>query len=129
MKRSFLICLVFAFSIFLSGCKKNNNDAVADGSFTNYSSSSATANPGGPFSFTKITINPNPVKIGVASKLTATVTGTNLTFVWTTSHGDLFGKGAAIYYSDSCIGEYSVTCTVSDGTHSKTITVPISVSN
>ncbi|MGZ3866972.1 MAG: hypothetical protein ACXVC6_12905 [Bacteroidia bacterium] len=127
MKRSVFVCVTFLF--FLLSCKKNS-DTIQEGTFTNYSSSSAvSSNPGGPFSFTKITINPDPVKIGVASKLIASVTGTNLTFVWTTSHGDLFGKGAVIYYSDSCIGEYSVSCTVSDGTHSKTITVPISVSN
>ena len=128
MKKSALISFIFLF--VLVGCKKSDNRTIAYGSTYNYSNNTASpANPGGPFSFTKITISPNPVKIGVASKLIATVTGTNLTFVWTTSHGDLFGKGSTIWYSDSCIGEYSVTCVASDGTQSKAITIPITVSN
>jgi hypothetical protein len=129
LKKSVFILFVFFLVIFISGCKKSD-DVVANASSLNYSSQSGNgANPGGPFSFTKITINPNPVKIGIASKLTATATGTNLTYTWTTSHGDLFGSGSVIYYSDSCIGDYSVTCVVSDGKQSITITVPISVSN
>ena len=90
---------------------------------------STPVNPGGAFSFTKITIAPNPVKIGVASKLIASASGDNLTYKWSTSHGDLFGNGSAIYYSDSCIGTYTITCTVSDGVHTATITVPITISN
>lgn len=128
MKRSILIfaaCSVF----LLTTCKKADDETIPLGNSYNYSNAQGSSNPGGPFSFTGITINPTPVKIGAASKLIAKVTGTNLTFTWTTTHGDLFGKGATIYYSDSCIGEYSVSCTVSDGKQSKTITVPITVSN
>ena len=117
-------CLVF-FS-----CKKTPVDAVPLGTSKNFSSGNNTfQNPGGTFSFTKITVTPNPIKIGTASKVIAVASGTNLTYKWTTSHGDLFGNGAAIYYSDSCIGTYTITCVVSDGTHSATITIPISVSN
>ncbi len=124
------IFLLFAFYVILSGCTKTNNDVVSYGLSKNYSGvNNVSANTGGAFSFTKITISPNPIKIGTASKLIATATGNNLTYKWSTSHGDLFGTGAAIYYSDSCIGNYTITCTVSDGTHSVTITIPISVSN
>ena len=125
-----LVFAVIVFCIIVSGCKKINNSDVGYGASKNYSSVNNTVvNVGGAFSFTKITIVPNPVKIGIASKLIATATGNNLSFKWSTSHGDLFGTGATIYYSDSCIGEYTVTCTVSDGEHSATITIPISVSN
>ena len=112
------------------GCTKTNKNVVANGTSKNYSDiNSAPANPGGAFSFTKITVNPNPIKIGAASKVIATASGNNLTYKWSTSHGDLFGTGSAIYYSDSCIGAYTITCVVSDGTHTATITIPISVSN
>ncbi len=125
--------LIFALLIFcalVSGCTKTNTSDVGYGLSKNYSGvNNASANGGGAFSFTKITVAPNPIKIGAASKLIATATGNNLVYKWSTSHGDLFGTGAAIYYSDSCIGEYSITCVVSDGTHSATITIPISVSN
>ena len=130
MKKSVFIFFAFIVCLTFCGCKKTTNDAITYGTSKNYSDlASVPTNPGGPFSFTKITLTPNPVKIGVASKLFATATGNNLTYKWTTSHGDLFGNGAAIYYSDSCIGEYTITCVVSDGTHSATITIPISVSN
>jgi hypothetical protein len=119
----------FIFCLILFGCKKSN-DVIPYGSSTNYSAlSSAPPNPGGTFSFTKITISPNPLIAGTAAKLVATATGNNLTYKWSTSHGELFGSGSAIYYSDSCIGTYTITCVVSDGTHTATITVPITISS
>ena len=117
--------------MLFSSCKKTDNSNIAYGMAKNYSTitSNTPQNSGGAFSFTSITISPNPVKIGIASKVTAIATGNNLKYTWTTTHGDLFGTGATIYYSDSCIGEYSITCVVTDGTHSTTLTVPISISN
>jgi hypothetical protein len=130
MKRRVSISVVFIICIFFFSCKKAPNEVVTYGTSKNYSDvASAPTNTGGAFSFTKITITPNPIKIGTASKLIATASGTNLTYKWSTSHGDLFGNGAAIYYSDSCIGTYTITCVVSDGVHTTTITVPITVSN
>jgi len=130
MKKSAFTLFILVVYIAFCGCKKTNNDVTVYGTSKNYSNTtSSPTNSGGAFSFTKITLTPNPVKIGVASKLYATATGNNLTYKWTTSHGDLFGTGAAIYYSDSCIGTYTITCVVSDGVHSATITIPITVSN
>jgi PKD domain-containing protein len=111
----------------LCGCRKSN-DVIPYGTSTNYSNISGTPpNAGGAFSFTKITVTPNVIVQGKASKVIAVATGNNLTYTWSTSHGELFGTGSAIYYSDSCIGTYTITCTVSDGTHTATITVPISI--
>ncbi len=130
MRKAPFICFIFITVISFSGCKKTGDDSIAHGSSVNYSTvSGSQTNPGGVFSFSKITVSPNPVKIGAASQLTAVASGNNLTYVWTTSHGDLFGKGYKIWYSDSCIGEYSVTCVVSDGKQSATITIPITISN
>jgi hypothetical protein len=124
------VFVLFVFVLVLNACTKTKNNAVEYGVSKNYSNvNNASVNSGGAFSFTKITITPNPIKIGTASKLIATASGNNLTYKWSTSHGDLFGTGAAIYYSDSCIGDYTITCTVSDGVHYATITIPISVSN
>ena len=124
-----LVYVLFVFYLVLTGCKKSN-DVIPYGTSINYSNISGTPpNTGGAFSFTKITINPNPVKPGVASKVFVTATGNNLTYKWSTSHGELFGSGSAIYYSDSCLGTYTITCVISDGTHTATITVPITVSN
>ena len=130
MRKLLSIPVVFVFFIGFYSCKKSANEPVPYGTSKNYSDlGTAPANAGGSFSFTKITISPNPIKIGTAAKLIATASGTNLSYKWSTSHGDLFGNGAAIYYSDSCIGTYTVTCIVSDGIHTVTITVPITVSN
>ena len=130
MKKVRVILLLIIINLLFFGCKKSSSDSILFGTSKSYSNvTSAPPNSTGTFSFSKITITPNPVKIGVASKLYATASGNNLTYKWTTSHGDLFSTGSSIYYSDSCIGEYTVTCVVSDGTHSATITIPISVSN
>ncbi|HTA61310.1 MAG TPA: hypothetical protein VK835_02595 [Bacteroidia bacterium] len=130
MKKSVFMLSIFITCLAFCGCKKTDVTTTAYGTSKNYSSvASALTNTGGAFSFTKITLSPNPVKIGVASKLFATASGNNLTYKWSTSHGDLFGTGAAIYYSDSCIGTYTITCVVSDGVHSATITIPITVSS
>ncbi|MEO8762179.1 MAG: hypothetical protein ABI388_11665 [Bacteroidia bacterium] len=124
------IFIFFIFYFLLGGCTKTENTSATYGTSKNYSDvSSAPVNTSGAFSFTKITLKPNPVKIGVASKLIATASGNNLTYKWSTSHGDLFGTGSAIYYSDSCIGAYTITCTVSDGTQSKTLTISITVAS
>ncbi|MHB8261171.1 MAG: PKD domain-containing protein [Bacteroidia bacterium] len=121
--------LLFASCLMFGACKKSN-EAIPYGSSINYSNLSSTpTNAGGAFSFTKITISPNPLVKGTASKVIATATGNNLTYTWTTSHGELFGSGSAIYYSDSCVGTYTITCVVSDGTHSATITVSITITN
>ena len=122
------IYIIFVFYLMLGGCKKSN-DVIPTGTSVNYSDLSSTpSNTGGVFSFTKITTTPGTIKQGAASKVIATATGSNLTYTWSTSHGELFGSGSAIYYSDSCIGTYTITCVVSDGTHTATITVPITVS-
>jgi len=129
MKKSVLIFIFFSVFLLVGRCKKNT-DTIPYGTSLNYSeTTNPNTNTGGAFSFTKIIISPNPVRIGTASKLTAVATGNNLTYKWSTSHGDLFGTGYSIYYSDSCIGTYTVTCTVSDGTHTATITVPITITN
>lgn len=123
------VFILFAFCLMLSGCKKSN-DVIPYGTSTNYSDlSNTSSNTSGVFSFTKITATPGTIKQGAASKVIATATGNNLTYTWSTSHGELFGSGSAIYYSDSCIGTYTITCVVSDGKHTATITVPITVSN
>ena len=129
MKKLLFLIVIFITQAIVCSCKKNN-DVIPQGSSVNYSNESSTPpNAGGAFSFTKITINPNPLAKGQACKVIAVATGNNLTYKWSTSHGELFGSGSAIYYSDSCVGTYTITCIVSDGTTTKTITVPVTISN
>lgn len=126
MKKAYLS--VFITAAFCLGCSKSDN-SIPYATSKNYPAAQAAYSPGGPFSFTGIDVNPSTIKIGKPATLVAKATGANLTFTWTTSHGDLFGSGSSIYYSDSCVGTYTVTCTVSDGTHSSSITVSITVSS
>jgi hypothetical protein len=130
MKQTYSIFLFVCIIFLFDGCAKKN-DTIPFGNCTNYnqSSGSSVVNIGGPFSFTSIEINPNPVQKGNVAKVIAKATGNNLTFKWSTPHGELFGNGSQIYYSDSCVGTFQVTCTVSDGTNSVTITVPITIIN
>src|ERR1700744_2079572 len=103
MRKSVFILFISLAWLVVSGCRKTDTNTIPYGASKNYSDvSSVPSNTGSTFSFTKITLNPNPVKIGIASKLMATATSNNLTYTWSTSHGDLFGTGSAIYYSDSC---------------------------
>ncbi len=123
------VCLLFAFYLMLSGCKKSD-DVIPTGTSVNYSNlSSSPTNAGGAFSFTKIIVKPGTIIKGTSAQVVAVATGNNLTYTWSTSHGELFGSGSAIYYSDSCVGTYTITCVVSDGTHTATITVPITITN
>ncbi len=112
--------------VFFLGCQKKQQD-IPHGTSTHYSQTISSLNSNGPFSFTSIDINPNPVQKGNVAKVTANATGKNLSFKWSTPHGDIFGTGSTVYYSDSCIGTYQITCTVSDGTNSVTITVNITI--
>jgi hypothetical protein len=120
--------LIFAFSaLILLGCRKSDPSPAA-GYSKNYSQSSAiTSNSGGSFSFTSIEVNPNPVRKGNVAKVIAHATGSHLTYSWSTPHGDLFGTGAAVYYSDSCVGTFQIICTVSDGSNTSTLTVDVTI--
>ncbi len=125
MLKTFAFLFLLAFLI---GCKKDAVN-IPHGTSTHYSQNASVSSTNGPFSFTDIQIDPNPVKKGTVAKVIAIATGKNLTYKWATPHGDIFGTGYSVYYSDSCLGTYQITCTVSDGTNSLTITVPITVTD
>ncbi|MGZ3884586.1 MAG: PKD domain-containing protein [Bacteroidia bacterium] len=114
--------------VLLLGCKKQQVD-IPRGATTHYSQEAASPSSSGAFSFTGITINPNPVKMGTVAKVTAVATGKNLSYKWSTPHGDIFGTGQIVYYSNSCVGTYQIICTVSDGSNSATITVNVTITD
>lgn len=123
--RYFIIILY----VLLLGCKKQQVE-IPHGTSTYYSQNAGSINSNsGTFSFTNIIINPNPIQKGTVAQVTAVASGKNLTYKWSTPHGDIFGTGQIVYYSDSCVGTYQITCTVSDGTNSATITVNITITN
>jgi hypothetical protein len=119
--------LPFVFFALLS-CKKEPA-AIPHGTATYYSQNNSAINSSGPFSFTEITVDPNPLKKGTAAKVSTNATGKNLTFSWSTPHGDIFGTGPVVYYSDSCVGTYQISCTVSDGINSATVTINVTITD
>jgi hypothetical protein len=124
------IGLILFMAICLTACHKSVISDAPQGTFKNYpSGASVSYSPGGAFSFTKLEASPATIVKGNLSKVVATATGSNLTFTWSTPHGDIFGTGPAVYYGDSCVGSYDVTCVVSDGSQSKTITITITITD
>lgn len=128
MRGRFIFSAILLMVLF--SCKKESPANLPIGVSHNYPvSGGASYSPGGPFSFTKLEASPATISKGSVSKISAYATGTNLTFNWSTPHGDIFGTGPSVYYSDSCVGTYSVTCTVKDGTNSVTLTVTITITD
>lgn len=121
--------IISFFMLFscLAGCKKENISDVPRGNSVNYSQPSNNVASSSVFSFTEIRY-PGTIQPGKPARLEAICTGKNLRYEWLTSHGDLFGVGPVIYYSDSCTGTFSISCTVSDGTNKATHTVSITIS-
>ncbi len=56
------------------------------------------------------------IEIGETTKVTATASGTDLTYNWSTTGGSIVGSGSTITYaSDPCEpGEHTITCEVVD---------------
>ena len=104
------------FLIIFYGCKKSG-------------STKNTTKPATPLSFTGISASVNPVQQSKVADLTANASGSNLTYSWSASHGDLFGSGSTVMYSTApcCVGTHTVTCVVSDGSSSSTKTLVMTV--
>jgi hypothetical protein len=117
------ILLVFFLTLVFSSCFKESTNIPV--------SHTAASGSNEPFSFKSLSASPNPVQKGKVSNLTTVATGKNLSYTWSTTHGDLFGSGSSIIYSSApcCVGTNSVTCTVSDGQNSASITIGITVTN
>lgn len=105
--------------ILFSACKKEAPEPT-DNSGTNN-----TAN----FSFTSLSADSYHIPIGGSTGVKATVSGSNLTYSWSASAGDIFGSGSQITYgaSSCCGGSNKVKCTVSDGSSSETKEITIVV--
>ena len=107
---------LFIVLVIFYGCTKKSN-------------TKSTTKPSTPLSFTGISASVNPVQQSKVADLTANATGSNLTYSWSASHGDLFGSGSTVMYSTApcCVGTHTVTCIVSDGSSSSTKTLVMTV--
>jgi hypothetical protein len=67
---------------------------------------------------------------GETTKIMATATGSNLTYQWSASQGDILGSGAEVIYASSIchVGKNQITCKVTNGknqSESKTIEIVV----
>lgn len=87
-----LILLFISFS-----CKKDDQQSVK------------------PLLFKSLTASSPAFPHGESVQITADVDGTNITYYWTYSDGEITGSGSSIVYSCDIPGTYNVICTVQDG--------------
>ena len=93
-------------------------------------SSPGTDSPGGSFSFTNLTVSDTSMKVNEIATVTATATGTNLTYHWTASYGTFIGSGYKVQWTVCHADIFTITCEVSDGNGNKeSRTVSIAVRN
>jgi hypothetical protein len=111
-----LLAVISTGMILIFSCKKK--DAVP-------------APPTTPLVFSSMAISPDTIAPGETATVTTAATGDNLSYQWTTSHGDLFGYGSSVVFGAApcCAGSNTVFCTVSDGNTSASKAIPIFVAN
>ena len=64
--------------------------------------------------FTSLKVENASIDFGTSTLITATATGEDLTYIWSTAVGILSGSGAQIEYFGCCVGTYEVSCVVED---------------
>lgn len=117
MKSVKSIFLIAVLAVAISSCKKN--ETPQDTST--------------PFAYSSLKADNSTIAIGATTKVTATATGSNLSYTWSLdqgSLGDIIGSGSQITYGASpcCTGSNKIICTVKDGASnqsSKTITIVV----
>jgi hypothetical protein len=114
MKTKILSAIITAGIIFFWSCKKKETPSP---------------DPTTPLEFTSLTLNPDTITPGTFTAVSAAAKGDNLSYQWSTTHGDLFGSGASITYGSApcCVGTNVITCKVSDSKNSITKNVNIVV--
>ena len=107
----FIFCSVIIFS-----CKKDNND--------NGNDNDSMLN-----SFISLTAENDTILTGQSTKVTATVNGSNVSFSWSATAGDILGSGNEVtYVAPTCTpGNNEVKCTASASNKSESKTIIITV--
>jgi len=115
MKKHFFLSLT-TLALLLTmawACKKDNNNNNNDTT---------------PLVFSELKADNDTIVGGTATNVRATATGSNLTYQWAASAGDILGSGALVQYAapPCVVGSNQISCTVKDGnnnTQTKTITI------
>jgi hypothetical protein len=98
MKNLFLILIVFL--IPFAACKKDNNDTPADQQ--------------NPLVFTSLSCADSTLAVGATTTFTATASGDDLTYSWSSLYGTFFGSGPVVQWSVCHADGFIITCEVQD---------------
>ena len=119
MKAKFFIRLLMALImlpvLFFTACDKDDN---GDDSL--------------PLVFESLTVEHDTIPIGGTTRVTATASGSDLSFFWSVTAGTILGSGKEIVYTtDPCEpGEHTITCKVEDSkgaSETKTVKVFVAI--
>lgn len=92
-----LIIIIIVFAVF--ACKKKS-DTPPD---------SAT-----PLNFISLTVADSVLYVNVPATFTATATGDDLTYTWSSEWGTFIGSGAVVQWSACHADKFTITCIVED---------------
>jgi hypothetical protein len=99
MKNLFVLTIAISFILILS-CKKKEPEKSGEKLFT----------------YNSLTSDKDTLKQGNVTNIRANVTGSDVTYIWECSSGDIFGSGSVILFGAGtcCMGNHTITCTVKD---------------
>lgn len=81
-----------------------------------------------PIVYTSLNAEKSTLVNGGNTKITATATGEELTYIWAVDMGTIVGSGHQVVYNACCTGEYIITCEVKDaGNNAQKKSVTITV--
>jgi len=74
-------------------------------------------NNGTSFAFTSLVAEHDTIMLDGSTLITATATGSGLTYTWSVAKGNIVGSGSQITYAATpcCVGNNELSCTVEDG--------------
>lgn len=111
--------ILFLLSIFA---------AFALVSCTKSTSAPENNNPGGNFKFISLVPQDTVMPVNGFTNITATATGSGLTYKWTASYGTFLGSGSTVKWTVCHSDKFTITCEVKDNqghTDSKTVSVNV----
>jgi hypothetical protein len=96
-----ILFFTFIFScIILASCGK--------------SGTSPSENNGSDFKFVSLVSKDTAIQVNGITSITATATGTGLTYKWTASYGTFVGSGSTVQWTVCHADKFSITCVVND---------------
>jgi PBP1b-binding outer membrane lipoprotein LpoB len=97
--------------------------------FSSCSKSSTTPSDSNvPFNYTSLVASDTVMPLNGIANITATATGSGLTYKWTASYGTFIGSGAAVKWTVCHSDIFTITCVIKDNNgHEGSKTISINV--